>query len=161
MKAFQAHLLWDVTKAEFTDIRANLDGGRITGVLSVSLRGNRPTYRLEARAKDVAWKSGKVDAESVLESSGTGAELLARLHATGTFVARGVEMEALPDLESVSGAYDLVWAQAAPLLRFTELQLVSGPKRTRDKARPSRMAGCCFNSPAAPRRCACAVRWRS
>ncbi|MGD0365154.1 MAG: hypothetical protein ABSC93_30090 [Bryobacteraceae bacterium] len=126
VRAFQAHLLWDVTKAEFTDIRANLDGGRITGVLSVSLRGNRPTYRLEARARDVAWKSGKVDTESALESSGTGAELLARLHATGTFAARGVEMEALPDLESVSGAYDLVWAQAAPLLRFTELQLVSG-----------------------------------
>ena len=122
----QTHLLWDAARAEFTDIRASLDGGRVTGVLAVGLRGNRPTYRLEARAKGVEWKSGKVDAETVLESSGAGLELLARLHSTGTFVARGLEMEALPDLESVSGAYDLVWAQTAPILRFTDLQLVSG-----------------------------------
>jgi hypothetical protein len=61
-----------------------------------------------------------------LESSGTGLELLARLHSSGVFVARGLEMEALPDLETVSGAYDMIWAQAAPILRFTDLQLVSG-----------------------------------
>jgi hypothetical protein len=35
-------------------------------------------------------------------------------------------MEAVPDLESVSGAYDLVWAHAAPVWRFTDLQLISG-----------------------------------
>jgi len=122
----QTHLLWDAAKAEFMDIRAIVDGGRVTGVLAVGLRGNRPAYRLEARAKGVAWKSGKVDAETVLESSGTGLELLARLHSTGIFVARGLEMDALPDLESVSGAYDLVWVQMAPVLRFTDLQLVSG-----------------------------------
>jgi hypothetical protein len=122
----QTHLLWDAAKAEFADIRASLDGGRLTGVLAVSLRGNRPAYRLEARARGADWKSGKVDAATVLESSGTGAELLARLHSTGTFVARGVEMEALPDLEGVSGAYDLIWAQTGPILHFTDLQLVSG-----------------------------------
>lgn len=121
----QTHLVWDAAKAEFTDIRANLDGGRVTGVLLVGLRGSRPTYRLQARAKGVEWKSGKVDAETVLESSGTGLELLARVHSSGAFVARGLEMDALPGLESVSGAYDLVWAQAAPILRFTDLQLVS------------------------------------
>jgi len=122
----QAHLSWDAARAEFTDIRAGLDGGRVTGTLAVNLRGNHPTYRLEAQAKGVDWKSGKVDAETVLESSGTGMELLAHLHSAGTFVARGVEMDALPDLESVSGDYDLLWAQAGPLWRFTELQLVSG-----------------------------------
>ena len=124
--ALQTHLLWDAAKVEFTDIRASLDGGRVTGILTVGLRGNRPTYRLQAHAKGVAWKSGKVDAETVLESSGTGEELVARLHSAGAFVARGLEMEALPDLESVSGTYDMVWAQAAPMLRFTDLQLVSG-----------------------------------
>jgi len=122
----RAHLLWDGARAEFADIRASLNGGGVTGVLAVSLRGSRPTYRLQARAKGVAWKSGKVDAETVLESSGTGLELLAGLHSSGTFVARGLEMDALPDVQSVSGAYDLVWARMAPLVRFTDLQLVSG-----------------------------------
>jgi hypothetical protein len=122
----QTHLLWDAAKAEFTDVRASLDGGRVTGALSVGLRGNGPAYRLQAHAKGVEWKSGNVDADTVLESSGTGLELLARLHSSGAFVARGLEMEALPDLESVSGAYDLAGAQMAPILRFTDLQVVSG-----------------------------------
>jgi hypothetical protein len=126
VSALETHLLWDAAKAEFTDIRATLDGGRVTGVLAVGLRGNRPIYLLQAHAKGVEWKSGKVDADAVLESSGTGLELLARLHSSGAFVARGLEMEALPDLETVSGTYDLVWAQLAPIMRFTDLQLVSG-----------------------------------
>jgi hypothetical protein len=122
----QTHLLWDAGKVEFPDVRASLDGGRVTAALVVGLRGNRPTYRLQAHANGVEWKSGKIDADTVLESSGTGLELLARLHSSGAFMARGLEMEALPDLESVSGAYDLVWVQLAPVLRFTDLQLVSG-----------------------------------
>ncbi len=68
----QTHLLWDVTKAEFSDIRGTLDNGRVSGELAVGLRGNRPTYRLEAQAKGVEWKSGKLDAATLLESSGTG-----------------------------------------------------------------------------------------
>jgi hypothetical protein len=35
-------------------------------------------------------------------------------------------MEALPGLENVSGAFDLIWAQTAPNIRFTGLQVVSG-----------------------------------
>jgi len=124
--SLHSHLLWDGPKADFADIRANLEGGNLTGSLTVNLRGNRPAYRLEAQARGVEWKSGKVDAAAAVESSGTGAELLARLHSTGNFIVRGLEIDALPDLESISGAYDMVWAQAAPMLRFTDLQLVSG-----------------------------------
>ena len=126
VRDFQTHLLWDTSKAEFADTRALLDGGRVTGVLLVGLRGSRPAYRLQAQASGVLWKAGKVDAETVLESSGTGAELLAHLHSSGTFAARGLEMDALPDLESVSGAYDLIWERTGPVWRFTDLQLVSG-----------------------------------
>ena len=122
----RTHLVWDAGKAEFSDLHARMDGGRITGALSVGLRTGRPVYRLETHAAGIEWKSGKVDADTVLESSGTGNELLARLRSTGTFAARGLEMDALPDFESVSGSYELTWAQAGILLRFTGLQLVSG-----------------------------------
>lgn len=124
-RSVQAHLLWDVTRAEFANIRVGLEGGRLTGTLWVNLRGSQPVYKLEARCRDMEWKSGTVDAETVMETSGTGAELLARLHSAGTFVAQDLEMETLPDLESVSGAYELTWAQPSPLLKFSELQLVS------------------------------------
>jgi hypothetical protein len=125
-RQMQAHLLWDGAKVEIADIRAQVNGGRVTGMLAVNLRGGRPVYHMEAHSKGVDWKSGKLDAEIAAESSGTGVDLLAHLHSTGTFAARGVEMEDLPDLESVTGAYDLVWAQPGLLWRFTDLQLVSG-----------------------------------
>lgn len=126
VRDLQTHLLWDAAKAEFDAIQARVDGGQVTGTLMVNLRGNRPVYRFEARTKDIAWKSGQVDAAIALESAGTGAELLSHLHSSGTFEAHGVEMEALPDLESVAGAYDLVWTPSGPVWRFPELQLVSG-----------------------------------
>lgn len=122
----QAHLLWDGAKADFENLNARVDGGRITGRLAINVRGSRPAYRLQANVKGIDWKSGKVDTGTVLETSGTGLELLRRLHASGTFSAHGVEMEALPDLESVGGSYDLIWANASPVWRFTGLQLVSG-----------------------------------
>jgi hypothetical protein len=121
-----ANLLWDGAKADFEDVRARVYGGSVKAALAVTIRGSRPAYRLQASVKGVDWKSGKVDTETVLETSGTGLDLLARLHASGTFTARGAEMDALPDLESVTGAYDLVWAKARPTWRFVGLQLVSG-----------------------------------
>jgi hypothetical protein len=124
--AMQAHLLWDAAKADFDKFQAHINGGVVTGALSVTLRGARPLYRLQARGRGLQWKSGKVDGETALETSGTGAELLAHLHASGAFTAEGVEMDALPDLERVSGSYDLIWAPAGSRLRFPDLQLVAG-----------------------------------
>ena len=126
VRAVQSHLLWDGSKADFEDIRARLNGGVVRASLAVNVHGSRPVYRLQASVKGVDWKSGKVDTDTVLETGGTGIDLLARLHASGTFSARGVEMDALPDLESVSGTYDLVWKSARPVWRFAGLQLVSG-----------------------------------
>lgn len=126
IRGIQGHLLWDGTKAEFETVRARVDGGRLTGTLSVNLRGSRPSFHLEAQCRGVAWKSGRIDSETVVESSGTGTELLSNLHSSGTFVARGLEMDALPDLVTASGAYDLIWAAPAPQLRFSDLQVVAG-----------------------------------
>jgi len=125
MRGVQAHLLWDAAKADIATFQARMEGGLLTGSIAVNLRG-RPAYHLETRGQGIEWKSGKVDTQTVLDTSGTGAELLARLHSTGSFMGRGIEMDALPDLESVAGTYDLVWAQGAPHWRFPELRLVSG-----------------------------------
>src|SRR5207302_1783473 len=118
--------LWDGGKAQFDKFQARMDGGRVTGALAVSLRAGGPAYRLEARCRGIQWKSGNVDTETVLETSGTGMDLLAHLHASGGFRADGLEMEALPDLERVSGSYDLVWLGGGLRVRFPELELVSG-----------------------------------
>ncbi|MFN7999035.1 MAG: hypothetical protein U0Q18_35770 [Bryobacteraceae bacterium] len=125
IRQVQAHLLWDITKADFENVRARMAGGKVTGKLAVNLRGSRPVYRLEARATGFDWKSGKVDSDLTVESNGTGTELLSRLHSSGTFAAKGLEMTGIPALDSVSGTFDLVWTQMAPQLRLSGLQVVS------------------------------------
>jgi hypothetical protein len=119
----QTHLLWDVTRVVFADIRANLDRALFTGKLSVNLRGARPSYTLAAKLSGVAWQAGKVDVEGTLETSGTGAQLLANLTSEGTFAGAGLDFGPDPPFRAITGAYSLEWWQSAPRLRLTGLNL--------------------------------------
>jgi AsmA family len=122
----RGRLLWDALKVELTGIQARLENGSVTGALAVNLRGARPSYRLVSRLRAMDCRSGKVDTETVLETAGTGAELLENLHAEGTFTGRALELASLPLLKSVSGSYKFVWARKAPRLLLTDLQLATG-----------------------------------
>jgi hypothetical protein len=115
--------LWDVTRVVFADIRANLDRALFTGKLSVNLRGARPSYTLAAKLSGVAWQAGKVDVEGTLETSGTGAQLLANLTSEGTFAGAGLDFGPDPPFRAITGAYSLEWWQSAPRLRLTGLNL--------------------------------------
>jgi hypothetical protein len=119
----QTHLLWDVTRVVFGNIQANLDRAVLTGKLTVSLRGARPSYSLAAKVSGLVWQAGKVDVEGTLETSGTGAQLLANLTSEGTFACAGVDFGADPPFHAVTGAYNLEWWQSAPRLRLTGLNL--------------------------------------
>ena len=119
----QTHMLWDVTRVVFADIQAKLDRAVLTGKLSVSLRGARPSYDLAAKVSGVAWQAGKVELEGSLATSGTGSQLLVNLTSEGTFSGAGVDFGADPPFRTVTGAYSLEWWQSAPRLRLTDLNL--------------------------------------
>jgi len=119
----QTHMLWDVTRVVFADIQAKLDRAVLTGKLSVSLRGARPSYDLAAKVSGVAWQAGKVELEGSLATSGTGSQLLVNLTSEGTFSGAGVDFGAGPPFRTVTGAYSLEWWQSAPRLRLTDLNL--------------------------------------
>src|ERR1035437_8268099 len=72
----RARVLWDVARVKLEGIRANLDRAVIAGKLDVKLRGSRPNYKLTSKIKGMSWQSGKVDADSRLETFGTGMQLL-------------------------------------------------------------------------------------
>ena len=126
IERLRGRLLWDAVKAELAGIQAQMEKGTITGQLSVNLRGGRPSYRLVSQWRALDCRAGKMDAESTLETSGTGAELLANLRSEGTFSGRAIEVAALPAFKTVSGAYKLTWNRNAPRLLFTDLQVASG-----------------------------------
>jgi hypothetical protein len=122
----RAHMLWDGLKAEFGNLQARLENGSVTGTLSVNLRGARPAYRLSSRLKAMDCRAGKVDAETVLDTSGTGPELLENLKAAGTFSGRAMEIAELPPFKTISGAFKFAWRARTPRLELSDLQLATG-----------------------------------
>jgi hypothetical protein len=122
----RAHLAWDGMNAELQILDGSWDEAPLTGRLSVNLHGVRPVYRFEARLKGLAWQSGKVDIAGVVNSSGSGAELLANLKAEGTFSGSGMDLGAPVPVRTMSGAFRAGWLQGAPKLRFSNLSLHAG-----------------------------------
>ena len=125
LEQVRGRLLWDGLKVELNGIQARMENGSVTGSLAVNLRGARPSYRLVSQLRAMDCKSGKVDTEAVLETAGTGAELMENLRAEGTFTGRGMELASLPPFKTVSGAYKFAAGRRGPKLQLSDLQLAT------------------------------------
>lgn len=123
LENFRARVLWDVARVQLDGIQALLGRGVVTGKLDVNLRGSRPNYRLTSKIKGMPWQSGKVDADTTLETFGTGTQLLTNAAAEGTFTGSALDFGTLPPLRTVAGAYSFSWWQSGPRLRLTALNL--------------------------------------
>jgi hypothetical protein len=122
----RARLLWDGARARMDNLTARVEDGTATGALTVNLRAAKPSYLLTGRVKTMSCKSGKLDAEGVIETRGTGAELLANLRSQGVFAGRAMAIGTVPEVESIAGNYRVAWAQPEPRLRFWDLRLADG-----------------------------------
>ncbi len=120
LEGVRAHMVWDLARVEFDSISARLDEAQLSGVLTVSVRAERPVYRLVGRLKGLEWQSGTIDAEGTAETSGTGGQLLANLTSQGTFAGSALDFGPAAAWRNVSGAYALA---LGPRLRFTVLNL--------------------------------------
>jgi len=137
----RTRVLWDVARVQLDSIQATMDRATLAGKLEVNLRGSRPNYRLVSKIKGLAWQGGKVDAETTMETFGTGTQLLTNATAAGTFTGSSVEFGTLPPLRGISGTYSFSWWQAGPRLQLTGLTLrtdeetYTGSGATRDDGR--------------------------
>jgi hypothetical protein len=115
----RGQLRWDAARVEIDNLQAKLERAAITGRLTIGLRGTQPVYKIAAKVKGFNWQSGKVDAEGTLETSGTGAQLLANLTSEAAFAAPALDFGGTP-LKMVSGTCALSFA---PRLKVTGLNL--------------------------------------
>jgi hypothetical protein len=123
LETFRARLLWDVARVQLEAIQAKVDRGVLTGKLDVNLGGSRPNYRLSSKIKGMSWQSGKVDADTTVETFGTGTQLMTNATAEGSFSGADLDLGTLPPLRTVAGDYNFSWWQAGPRLRLTGLNL--------------------------------------
>jgi hypothetical protein len=119
----RAHLLWEGARLAVDQFQAKFAASTIAGDALVSLRGPRPVYHLSGHVKGLAWQSGKLDAEGTVDTSGTGAQLLANLASEGTFNGTGFDFGQPTPYRSASGSYALSWGQGTPRFRLVSLSL--------------------------------------
>jgi hypothetical protein len=131
-------LRWDGARIELENVQAKLDRAAFTGRLTIGLRSAEPVYKVAGKVKGFSWQNGKVDAEGTLETSGTGAQLLAKLTSETAFTGSALDFGGGPLGKTVSGTCTLAWS---PKLKVTGLNLktddenYTGAGRTLDDGR--------------------------
>jgi hypothetical protein len=122
LQNFRARVLWDGARIALPNVKAEWAEGQIASRALMDLSGKAPAYELYTKWSGIPWKNGKVDADTVIQTSGFGSALMTRALSTGTFTGHDV----LDDYQTVSGRFDLAWSPRAPKLSFTELKLDNG-----------------------------------
>jgi hypothetical protein len=123
LQKFRARLEWNGVRVQLDELQATLDRAALAGRLAINLRGGRPSYTLNAKLKGLPWQSGTVDAEGVIDTNGSGAQLLSNMTSQGSFMVTGADLGFVPSARTFSGKYNLEWWQSAPRLRLTAVNL--------------------------------------
>jgi hypothetical protein len=119
LKNFRSRVIWDGVHLAMPDVNAALGSGGIHSRILVDLGGRVPVYEAFSQLTAVPWKTGKLDADTVVETSGIGTDTLTHLRSTGSFSGHNL----VDEFETITGRYDLRWSATAPRVNFTDLRL--------------------------------------
>ncbi|MGA2713274.1 MAG: AsmA family protein [Bryobacteraceae bacterium] len=122
----RARVIWEGTNVEFAGLKSQFGDAAVTGGVKVRLAGRQPAYEVEGKLDGLPWRSGTVDAEGVLATSGTGMGLLANMRAHGSFEGKEIDLAALDAYDSVAGSFEWAWDARNPKLRLNQLVMKSG-----------------------------------
>ena len=118
LRRLRARVRWSGARVDLLGVEASVENGAAYGRASVDLAGRVPVYRMDFHLDSFDFEGGKIDADGVVATNGTGGQLLSRIRSQGSFNGRGLDIG-----QTVSGCYLL----EGPRLRLTELQLQVGP----------------------------------
>lgn len=132
----QAHILWDGTALQLADLKARYDTATFIGAGTVRLDGREPAYAAEGKVHGLLWHAGSVDADTAVESSGLGADLLRNLKAKGTFEGKSLDLAPLGRYDAVSGEFELSWDSRGPRLRVPQIKAKTKAGESTGSAEP-------------------------
>jgi hypothetical protein len=72
------------------------------------------------------WRSGTINAEGIIATSGTGTSLLDHLRAKGSFEGSGIDLAPLDAYDSVAGSFDWTQDGRSPRMHLTQLVMKTG-----------------------------------
>ena len=122
----RARVIWEGTNVELTGIQSQFGEAAFTGGVTIHLAGRQPAYEVEGKLTGMPWRSGTINAEGMLATSGTGTDLLANMRAHGSFEGKEIDLAALDAYDSVTGSFEWAWDARNPKLQLNQLVMKSG-----------------------------------
>jgi AsmA protein len=122
LSKFRARLLWDAGQVRLSAIQTKVGNAAFTGLATIGLTQRQPFYQASGKLVGLPWRSGFMDADGTLTSSGVGADLVKSLSAKGSFRARDISLPPLDTWDRIDGCFD--WSLSK--LRLTQLVMTNG-----------------------------------
>jgi hypothetical protein len=123
----RARVVWEGTNVQFAGLQTELGPAAFDGGATIRLAGRQPAYEINGKVTGVPWRSGTIDADGMLATSGTGQDLLANMRAQGSFEGIGIDFAPLDAYDSVAGSFEWAWDPRYPKLHLAQLVMKTGP----------------------------------
>ncbi len=114
-----AHLMWQGTQLELTNIQVKLDNGTIQAEGAVDLSARLPRCHFTAALQDYSWQGALWSAEGTFDSSGLGQTALQNLRGTGTFAGEEATFPGAETFSHFSGQFAMNGDNDSPWLKLT------------------------------------------
>jgi len=122
----KGRVIWDGDGIRLSGVQAQSGDAAFTGAAGVDISQRQPAYTVSGALKGLPWRSGAVDAEGTMTTSGTGSDLLTNMSAKGSFRAREIDLEPVDTYDNIDGCFDWQWDSKNPKLKLTQLVMTSG-----------------------------------
>jgi hypothetical protein len=123
---FQAHLIWDGPEIALSEVDCRLDEMHAAGKVTVSLAKSVPKYQWTGSIENMDYRSGRLDIDGQLETSGIGEDLLLGVRSEGTFEGREIMLGPDALVRDIAGSYRLAPVSGIPRLVLSNLQVAQG-----------------------------------
>jgi len=124
--SLSARGIWRGPSIALSNIAWRFDDMLASGKMSVNLAKTDPAYQLTGTVENFEYRNGQLDVTGDLQTSGTGADLLANLRSKGTFDGRGIALAPDAEMREVSGSYTISAAAGVPRLLLSNVQVLQG-----------------------------------
>lgn len=122
----QAHLVWDGSAVEISDMQCTLDDMHATGNMTVNLAKSVPSYRLTGSIENLDYRNGRLDLDGEVATSGFGQDLLLNVHSQGTFQGQDISLAGDNSVAGISGAFRVTPGLGAPRLLLSNVEVIQG-----------------------------------
>jgi len=126
LESVRLSFFWDGPRLEVPRFHARVAGGDAEGYLVVDLSDPEPSFQVAGRLESASWRSGKLEGDATITTSGSGDDLYWNLRAEGFFRLRSALLAEETQIPVLSGNWSLRWLRMQPRLQLSELRLVDG-----------------------------------